>query len=135
MHDYPDTAKFLDPSEKQTVIRRLDEDASHLSDRLELRYVRNALLDWKIWMHMIITVGICVPLYSIGEFLPAIIEDLGYTGDRALLMAMPPHAVACLFVLGGGYLADKHRQRGIYIIGFCLVAYVSTNSRPHHLLY
>ncbi|KND92688.1 putative transporter [Tolypocladium ophioglossoides CBS 100239] len=124
MHDYPDSAKFLAPSEKQTVIRRLDEDASELSDLFELEYVRNALLDWKIWMLMVITVGICIPLYSIGEFLPAIIEDLGYTDERALLMAIPPHAAACLFILGGGYLADKHRQRGVYIIGFCVLAMI-----------
>ncbi|PNY23813.1 transporter [Tolypocladium capitatum] len=124
MHDYPDRAKFLSPSEKQAVVRRLDEDAYRLSDRFELKYVRNALLDWKIWMHMIITVGICVPVYSIGEFLPTIIQDLGYTDDHALLMAMPPHGAACLFILCGGYLADKHRQRGIYIIGFCLLAMV-----------
>ncbi|POR36395.1 Putative transporter [Tolypocladium paradoxum] len=124
MQDYPDKAKFLAPSEKQTVVRCLDEDASHLSERFELKYVRNALLDWKIWIHMIITVGICIPLYSIEEFLPAIVEDLGYSNDQALLMAIPPRAAACLFILGGGYLADKHRQRGIYIIGFCLLAMV-----------
>lgn len=124
MHDYPDTTKFLAPSQRNAVIRRLDEDAVYLSDQLELEFVKQALMDWKIWVHMAITVGICIPLYSIGKFLPAVLEDLGYSDSHALLMAVPPHAVACLLVVGGGFAADRRRQRGIFIIGFCLLAYV-----------
>lgn len=62
MQDYPDTAKFLSPSEKQEVMRRLKEDRSSLADEFDLRYFWDALKDWKIWVHMFITIGIYTPL-------------------------------------------------------------------------
>ncbi|KAM4066828.1 major facilitator superfamily protein [Hirsutella rhossiliensis] len=124
MHDYPDRARFLTHSERRAVMSRLEEDANCLSDRFELVYVKHALLDWKIWVHMVMTVGICVPVYSIGEFLPVIIQDLGYSGDGALLMALPPHAASALLTLGAGLAADRFRQRGVFIIGLCVLAMI-----------
>lgn len=130
MHDYPLTARFLNPSERQVVLQRLDEEQAYMPKDFRLRYVKDALLDWKIWMHMVITLGVTVPMSSIGQFLPGIIEDLGYEGADAKLMSIPPHIAASLFVIGGGFAADRHEQRGIYIIGFCIVGYVYTSSRP-----
>lgn len=40
-------------------------------------------------------------------------------------MTVPPYIVACVCCISGGWLADRHKQRGIYMIFFCLIAYVS----------
>jgi MFS family permease len=122
MYDYPDTAKFLDDTERKEVVRRLEEDRSVLSDEFKWQFFRDALKDWKIWVHMVITIGIYTPLYSISIFLPTIVKGLGYTNEMAQLMTVPPYVVACLFTIAGGYAADKHGQRGIYMIFFCCVA-------------
>ncbi|UNI16059.1 hypothetical protein JDV02_002534 [Purpureocillium takamizusanense] len=122
LHDCPDSSAFLKPSEKRTVMRRLAEDMCHLSDGLKLAQVRSALLDWHIWVHMVMTVGISIPLYSIGAFMPLIIEDMGFHDDKAILMEMPPHAAASLVMLAAGWAADRQRQRGVYIIAFCILA-------------
>lgn len=122
MYDYPDTAKFLNETEKREIVLRLEEDRSVLSDEFNLKYMYDAFKDWKIWVHMFITIGIYTPLYSISVFLPTIVAGLGYKNEVAQLMTVPPYVVACLFTIGGGFLADKHRQRGIYMIFFCLVA-------------
>ncbi|KAM4060508.1 major facilitator superfamily protein [Hirsutella rhossiliensis] len=122
MHDWPCTAKFLKPAEKQVVLRRLHDDASHLSDRIDAKFVKQALLDWKIWVHMAMTVGVTVPLYSMDEFLPVIIEDLGYHGNRELLMALPQQLAAALATIGVGIAADRCRQRGVFTIGLCVTA-------------
>ncbi|GKU02214.1 major facilitator superfamily transporter [Fusarium langsethiae] len=124
MHDYPDTAKFLNDSERREVLRRLEEDRSVLSDAFDFKFAKDALKDWKIWVHMLITIGIYTPLYSISIFLPTIVKGLGYTNEVAQLMSVPPYVVACLFTIGGGFAADKHGQRGLYMIGFCIVAIV-----------
>ncbi|UPK94417.1 hypothetical protein LCI18_005352 [Fusarium solani-melongenae] len=124
MYDYPDTAKFLDDTERKEVLRRLEEDRSVLSDEFKWQFFRDALKDWKIWVHMVITIGIYTPLYSISIFLPTIVKGLGYTNEMAQLMTVPPYVVACLFTIAGGYAADKHGQRGIYMIFFCCVAIV-----------
>ncbi|KAH8818678.1 major facilitator superfamily transporter [Flagelloscypha sp. PMI_526] len=134
MHDYPDTAKFLNNEEKQEVLARLKLDRSSLADEYDPKYFWDAVSDWKIWVHMFITIGIYTPLYSISLFLPTIVKSLGYTNNEAQLMTVPPYVVACFFTLGGGYLADKVGQRGIFIIFFNIMAitgftmlYISTN--------
>ncbi|KAG5977394.1 hypothetical protein E4U55_006849 [Claviceps digitariae] len=124
MQDYPERAPFLTPRERSVVLQRLDEEQASMPKDFHVRYIRDALLDWKIWVHMVITLGITVPQSSIALFLPGIIEDLGFKGVSAKLMGIPPHIVASCFVLGGGFAADRHEQRGIYIIMFCIIGMI-----------
>ena len=128
MHDYPATAKFLSEDDRREVQRRLEADRSYLDDTFNLKYLQNAISDWKIWVHMLITFGIYTPLYSVSLFLPTIIKGLGYENEKAQLMTVPPYVVACAFCITAGWLADKHGQRGIYMIACNLLAYV------HHSL-
>ena len=122
MHDYPGTAKFLTVKEKEEVVRRLEHDRSALADEFHLKYFWHAVGDWKIWVHMFITIGIYTPLYSISIFLPTIVKNLGYDNEMAQLMTVPPYVVACVACISGGYLADKRGERGIFMIFFCGVA-------------
>lgn len=122
MHDYPGTAKFLSPSERQQVVSRLKHDRSSLADDFDMKYFWTALKDWKIWVHMFITIGVYTSLYSFALFLPTIVADLGYTNTTAQLMTVPPYVVACFFCIGAGYAADKLKTRGIFMIGFMIIA-------------
>ncbi|CEJ87846.1 Putative Major facilitator superfamily transporter [[Torrubiella] hemipterigena] len=126
MHDYPSTARFLTCEEKEEVTRRLKQDRAVLSDQFKKQFIWDAFKDWKIWVHMFITIGIYTPLYSVSIFLPTIVKGLGYSNEIAQLMTIPPYVVACLFTVAGGYFADKHGKRGIYMIGFCILRYVIT---------
>lgn len=74
MHDYPQTAKFLTPAERAEVANRLKLDRSSLADEFHIRYLSHALKDWKIWVHMFITIGIYTPLYSVSLFMPTIVK-------------------------------------------------------------
>lgn len=122
MHDYPATSKFLSHEDRQEVQRRLEADRTFLDDKFHLKYFWDALQDWKIWMHMFITFGIYSPLYSFSLFLPTIIKELGYADEKAQLMTVPPYVVACFFCIMAGWLADKHGQRGIYMMSCNLLA-------------
>ncbi|CUA76385.1 putative transporter C1002,16c [Schizosaccharomyces pombe 972h-] [Rhizoctonia solani] len=122
INDYPETARFLTEEERVEVVRRLREDRSALADEFGIQYFWDALKDWKIWVHMFITIGIYTPLYSFSLFLPTIIRNMGYTNERSQLMTVPPYVVACLFTIAGGKLADSHRKRGPFMIFFCLLA-------------
>ena len=61
---------------------------------------------------------------------------MGYTNGKSQLMTVPPYVAACICTIGAGYLADRGRQRGIYMMFFCIIAIVgftmliSTN-KPH----
>ncbi|KAI8173397.1 putative transporter [Colletotrichum sp. SAR 10_75] len=124
MNDYPATAKFLTTAEKEEVTHRLEQDRSALADEFDMIYFWDALKDWKIWVHMLITIGIYTPLYSYSLFLPTIVQGLGYTNNTAQLMTVPPYVVACVCCISGGWLADRHRQRGIYMIFFCAIGII-----------
>ncbi|KAH7021930.1 major facilitator superfamily transporter [Ilyonectria destructans] len=124
MNDYPSTAKFLTIAEKEEVTRRLEQDRSALADEFDMKYFWDAIKDWKIWVHMFITIGIYTPLYSYSLFLPTIVRTLGYSNETAQLMTVPPYVVACVVCVAGGYVADRHGQRGIYMIGFGLLSIV-----------
>lgn len=122
MQDYPATAKFLTAEERQEVSRRLEEDRTFLADEFDLKYVMHAIKDWKIWVHMFITIGVYTPLYSVSLFLPTIVKTLGYTNNDSQLMTVPPYVIACFFCIGANWAADKHGQRGLYMIAFNIVA-------------
>ena len=74
MHDYPQTAKFLTSDERVEVTQRLKLDRSSLADEYDSKYLKHALRDWKIWIHMLITIGVYTPLYSISLFMPTIVR-------------------------------------------------------------
>jgi MFS family permease len=83
-----------------------------------------------------IAVGTFTPVYSISLFLPTIIKELGYADNAAQLMTVPPYALACLCTIAGSYFADRAGQRGIFLLGFELLAIVGfimliSNGLPH----
>jgi nitrate/nitrite transporter NarK len=47
---------------------------------------------------------------------------MGYTANQAQLMSVPPYVVACFFTIVASYLADMFKTRGIFMMGFQLVA-------------
>lgn len=93
------SATFLTEEEKAEVERRLVADRSNLADEFDLKYFFDALKDWKIYVHMLNTIGICTPLYSVSLFLPTIIKVIGngqYSANTAQLLSVPPYVVAYL---------------------------------------
>jgi MFS family permease len=126
MQDYPGTAKFLTQEERDEVQARLKRDRSSLADEFDMKYFWDAVKDWKIWVHMFITIGVYTGLYSYSLFLPTIINDLGTASTRELsqLMTVPPYVVACIFCVSAGWYADRLGQRGIFMIGFMVIAII-----------
>jgi predicted MFS family arabinose efflux permease len=124
MHDYPSTVSFLTEPEKKEATSRLKRDRSSLTDEFDMKSFWAALKDWKIWVHMLITIGVYTPLYSYSLFLLTIIRSLGYKNNTAQLLTVLPYAVACVFCIGAGYLADKYKTRGVFMIFFMCMSKV-----------
>ncbi|KAB5517365.1 high-affinity nicotinic acid transporter [Coniochaeta sp. 2T2.1] len=127
MKDYPSTTKFLSEPERKEVLARLKRDRSSLADEFNMKYFWAAVCDWKIWVHMFITIGVYTGLYSFSLFLPTIVKDLGYTDPKlAQLMTVPPYVVACFFCVSAGWLADRMQTRGVFMIGFQITAMIGS---------
>lgn len=120
----------MTPEEKTEVQRRLKADRTSLADEYDIKYFFHAVKDWKIYVHMLITIGIYTPLYSFSVFLPTIISTMAskrgggvaFTKEESQLYSVPPYVLACLCTIAGGYLADKKSQRGIFMIFFCCLS-------------
>ncbi|EPE25319.1 MFS general substrate transporter [Glarea lozoyensis ATCC 20868] len=124
INDYPSAAKFLTQEEKVEVERRLADDHGNLSNVFDYKYVFQAIKDWKIYIHMLICMAGFCPIYSFSLFLPTIIKNMGYTSNDAQLMSVPPYVVACFFTISASWFADRIKQRGVFLLGFQLIAIV-----------
>ncbi|KAF1913026.1 major facilitator superfamily domain-containing protein [Ampelomyces quisqualis] len=122
IHDYPATARFLSPNERAEVQRRLHADHGHISNDFDIKYVWQAIKDWKIYIFMLICMAGFCPIYSFALFLPTIIKNMGYTANDAQLMSVPPYVCACIFTIGASWYADRVQRRGIFLMGFQLIA-------------
>jgi cyanate permease len=129
-------AKFLTTKERDEVERRLAADHGPLSNDFGYKYVFQALRDWKIYIHMLICMAGFCPIYSFSLFLPTIIKNMGYSANQAQLMSVPPYVVACFFTIIASWVADRVKQRGVFMLGFQLVAILgfallAGTSTPH----
>lgn len=76
-HDYDSClyrARFLTHKERAEVQRRLEVDHGHLSNDFDMKYVWQAIGDWKIYIFMLICMAGFCPIYSFALFLPTIIK-------------------------------------------------------------
>ncbi|KAK4194811.1 high-affinity nicotinic acid transporter [Triangularia verruculosa] len=122
IHDCPDTARFLTEDEKEEVKRRIAADHGRFSQEFDMKYVWQALKDWKIYVHIGINLCAVTPLYSISLFLPTIVRNMGYTANNAQLMSVPPYVIACVFTVLTSWVGDRYKQRGALMIPFQLIA-------------
>jgi len=135
MHDYPETATFLAPHEKQIIVQMLKEDSQGLATHYDMKFVWQALSDFRAWAQALLYLCLLVPIYAIALFLPTIIHSLGYSAADAQLLTIPPFVAGCIITISVGYFSDKYNFRGPFIIGGCIISLVGfivliTETRP-----
>ncbi|KAF9232571.1 MFS general substrate transporter [Melanogaster broomeanus] len=124
--DFPETAKFLTPTERVFTIRRLRADMQFSAggEKFNLKYVWDSLKDWKTYLAMGIYMGFDGPLYAFSLFTPTIINQVndwflkprcqtsGYKATTANLLSVPVYAWSCIVTVIVGFLGDRLGKRG-----------------------
>ncbi|KAL9101212.1 MAG: hypothetical protein Q9163_003494 [Psora crenata] len=120
--DWPEKSRFLTPDERQLLLRRLKEDISDVRmDRLDKNARRRAFSDWKIYLSILMYLGVTTTGYSTAYFTPTILFQLGWTSVRAQIMSIPIYLVAATFSLAAAYVSDILRHRfGFIMLGICV---------------
>ncbi|KAH8597839.1 MFS transporter [Bisporella sp. PMI_857] len=127
--DWPEDAKFLNPSEKTLLIRRLAGDgASGVArmDRLDRSAVIRILRDWKIWICAVIYMSVATASYSTIFFIPSILNEMGYSASQAQLHTIPVYGVCIVVAYMTSYLSDRLRHRYAFtMVGIliCTIGY------------
>ena len=136
IYNYPATAKFLTPKEREYVVARLKEDTDATrNEKFTWDGVIQALKDPKVWLYGLGFHTLSLPVYTLSLFLPTIIKDLGYTAAQAQLLSVPPYVAAFVVTMTSAMFAEKTKLRAPFIIASSTLAIVGyivliTSHRP-----
>jgi len=122
--DSPKAATFLSAEEAKEVHARLRNDNDGLAEYYDIKFMKHAFLDWKIWIQSVAYLGTLTPLYSFSLFLPSIIAAMGYSAGTSQLLTVPPYVLGCICTVLGGYYSDRLNMRAYFLIGFATTAIV-----------
>jgi hypothetical protein len=119
--DYPETARWLSPTEKANAIERLRLEGSKGHARTTWAEAKQTLADWRLYAHYAIYFGISTPFSSLSLFTPSITAGLNYDGLRAQLMTVPPYAVAYVVTICVSWSGDHFNARALHSAIFATI--------------
>lgn len=120
--DSPGTAKFLDELERTYAVERLQIVDQTQKNRIRWTQVRSGLSDYKNYVHMLMHFCCNFSFAALSNFLPSILEAMGYTSIKAQGLAAPPYLVSFLCCIGAAIVSDKWSSRSAAIIIFSSLA-------------
>jgi hypothetical protein len=77
--DWPQTSKFLTDTERERVSSRLAKDVINMEPEFNKKFIWEAFKNFKLYIMVLIYLGVNCGGYAIAFFLPTIIDDLGYS--------------------------------------------------------
>jgi len=121
----PETARFLTKNERAYVISTLkhagsvskDDDQDSFSWTEVFRTAKSL----HVWLLVVIFFFSGSIVLGLAYFEPTIVAGLGYAGNQAQLMSVPPFAVAFVLSFISAILSDRYQCRGYTTIFFSLL--------------
>ncbi|EXL45949.1 hypothetical protein FOCG_11943 [Fusarium oxysporum f. sp. radicis-lycopersici 26381] len=119
--DWPETARFLNDDERALLVDRLaaDKKDTHMNT-WDKRTAKRIFSDVKIYLGILMYMGIVTTSYSGSFFTPTILRQLGWTSIRAQIMSIPIFLFATVCALISAIASDKTRHRSGFILIGCL---------------
>jgi hypothetical protein len=90
--------------------------------RLSWRQIRNMLIDWRIYLYIIIGVGNLGTVKCLTLFLPSLIGEINGSKPLTHLLTAPPYVLACICCLLGGYSSSRRNEHGFHIAFFLCIS-------------
>jgi MFS family permease len=120
--DWPETAGFLKPEERTTLLARLAQDTAEAKmNTWDKNTTKRIFGDLKIYLGLFMYLGIVNTGYATSFFTPTILTQLGWKAIRAQVMSIPIYIAATICALTVAYLTDRFKRRFPFImIGCCI---------------
>ena len=119
---FPEKATFLEPAEKEWLLRRLRaDDKGFAHEKMTVRGVLKTVQDWKVLTSGVLYLAVCTTAYAISVFQPTILATFGWSSFKSNLLSAPPRLASAVFSVTCGILSDRFQRRGIFCLaGFAL---------------
>jgi hypothetical protein len=120
----------LNNCQKELLTYILREDAgmangeSESDTRLSWRQVRYMLIDWRIYLYMVIGVGNLGAMKCLTLFLPSLVSGISNSIALTHLLTAPPYVLACICCFLGGFSSSRRNEHGFHIVFFLFIALV-----------
>ncbi len=111
-------------AEKSALVKRAVEAHNTGDNHVDMKLIPRLLIDPQFWLLAFIHAGVSLCTSSTSNFLPSIMEGLGYEGQRAQLMTVIVYAVSFVSILVVARISDAAKNRGFVILACCLVVAV-----------
>ncbi|KAI4227926.1 MAG: hypothetical protein LQ349_006632 [Xanthoria aureola] len=128
--DSPETAWYLSPSQRKTLILRSARDEREASTpsagTLRRSDVVAAFKDWKIWAFSVLNFLADIQIFSYAYFLPTIIKAINPAWSTVYVQALtiPCFIWAAIAFFAVAYASDKLQHRAVFGILACLVSII-----------
>lgn len=93
-------AWFLTPEKRAHAVRRMELDLAGAQEGGDIdnesvarRDFIDVAKDWKKWLTVICSITTVLPVTAFTNFLPLVVQGMGYKGIQATLMSVPPFVV------------------------------------------
>ena len=114
--DRPKNAKWLTPEECNWLQTTLDAEQRHRESIHKISW-KQALLNWKVISLGIVYMGITVPLYGLGFFLPQIIKGFGGLSNVEIgFINAFPYLVGAIAMVFWTRWSDARRERKMFLL-------------------
>ncbi|KAM0424538.1 hypothetical protein ACHAPT_010254 [Fusarium lateritium] len=120
--DSAEKAKFLNEDEKEAAVARLGTKDTTEKTKLNWKQVTAGLGDYQPYVHALIHFCCNYSFAGLANFLPTIVQALGYSSIKAQGLTAPPYAAAFLLCVAAAFFSDKFGHRGFVIAGCSAMA-------------
>nr|A0A2Z4HQ22.1 RecName: Full=MFS-type transporter efuF; AltName: Full=Enfumafungin biosynthesis cluster protein F [Hormonema carpetanum]AWW17215.1 transporter [Hormonema carpetanum] len=119
------SCKWFTEEEKHVAEQRMLHDGSIQTDeKFALKTALANLLDWKIALYAVIGISYGVASASVGNFLPQMVQRLGFGTVKTNLYTVAPYCVGCVILLAQCTSSDHFRERSTHLAGAMLLTFV-----------
>lgn len=119
--DSPEKSKWLSEDEKRFLDLRLRLSGvraqTEEGDKFSWKLLLHTMIDWKIWLGIILAWANSVPNAAFKFTMPQIIKQLGFKTATAQLLTIPPYFCGGVSAWLVGRFSDKFSWRFPFIVG------------------
>jgi MFS family permease len=117
----PSSAKFFSEEEQTQAVERMHTRDTTAKSKLNWHQVTAGLTDYQNYVHALIHFCCNYSFARLSNFLPTIVQHLGYTSIQAQGVTAPPYLAAFLLCVAVAFYSDRYGHRGFIVAFFALL--------------